>query len=262
MKTILKVQSITLILLLLCSVCINPVSAQLHLVLEPLAEAGPVVVEGISGYVYAVLAGAGATVVGYIMTSQPQSHDGSSLDTPSRNAITNAFFDNPGWFGDSLGKFQNQLDIHCNVILLKLYGKNSAEIQQLLLVKDYNDAKDKGTPTKNHDDRTIGEKDENGKVIRSLEVVGTAYSSQQLFSDATDKQNGCPKQIRYYGKDGKAEMDIDFYHGESKSGTHPYPHKHTWENNVRSDWIKDTKLEELFKHNKCKNYDYENHRFK
>jgi len=40
-------------------------------------------------------------------------------------------------------------------------------------------------------------------VIRSLEVVGTAYSSQQLFSDATDKQNGAPNRSAITAKTGK-----------------------------------------------------------
>jgi len=119
--------------------------------------------------------------------------------------------------------------------------------------QDYDNAKKRGIPTKNNKDRIIGEIGEDGKNIRSLGVVGETYSSEQLFGDATDKASGCPKQIRYYGKDGKPELDIDFSHGE-KPGTHSFPHKHIWENGERSKWIKDTKLEELFKTNPCKKY--------
>ena len=35
------------------------------------------------------------------------------------------------------------------------------------------------------------------------------------------------KQRRYYGEDGKAQMDIDFNHTDD--GTHEFPHTYIWE---------------------------------
>jgi hypothetical protein len=88
------------------------------------------------------------------------------------------------------------------------------------LEKEYNDAKEKGIPTKNNWDET-------GQGMKPDWHV--PYSSQRLFQDDTDKKNGCFKQIRYYGKDGKAELDIDFSH----DGPYALPHKHPWSNGKR-----------------------------
>jgi hypothetical protein len=96
------------------------------------------------------------------------------------------------------------------------------------------------------------------------------YSCRLLFGDKIDKDNGCPKQIRYYGKDGKAQEDIDFSGRPEKKGL---PHRHMWRHDLIARGIKDTKqtrpeielgdaFKELWENNKCKNYDYKNHTFK
>ena len=83
---------------------------------------------------------------------------------------------------------------------------------------DYKDAKNNGTPTKNHDS---GSTEQPG-------TKGDPYSSK-------DQKNpdGSVKQRRYFDKNGNADMDIDYNHG----GTgHPFPHRHYWENGKRGDW--------------------------
>jgi hypothetical protein len=74
----------------------------------------------------------------------------------------------------------------------------------------YEDSKRKGIPVpgEGHNKETPGHSmDDDWKV---------PYSSQQLFHDNVDQQNGCPKQIRYYDGDGKPDLDIDFSHGDGK----------------------------------------------
>lgn len=82
----------------------------------------------------------------------------------------------------------------------------------------YEEAKEKGTKTDNHSSTTSN----------SLPKTGKAYSSKDQI------KNGKVYQRRYYGKDGNAEMDIDYTnHGNSK--LHPkVPHRHDWVNGQRS----------------------------
>lgn len=59
---------------------------------------------------------------------------------------------------------------------------------------------------------------------QSLPARGDPNSSADLIRD------GRVKQRRYYDKDGRAEMDIDYEHTDD--GTHKFPHTHLW------DWSK------------------------
>lgn len=61
-------------------------------------------------------------------------------------------------------------------------------------------------------------------VKRSLPTTGTLLSSKDLVNSQGTKQR------RYYGKSGKAELDIDYRH----SGNFKFPHRHTWPNGVRT----------------------------
>ena len=58
-----------------------------------------------------------------------------------------------------------------------------------------------------------------------LPVTGVPNSSADLLNP-----DSSVKQRRYYGEDGKAQMDIDFNHTDD--GTHEFPHTHIW------DWTK------------------------
>jgi len=135
-------------------------------------------------------------------------------------------------------------------------------LQPYLIVRlderDYNDAKDKGLPVpgKEKNEETTG----HGMNLK----WNTPYSSQQLFADDVDKQNGCPKQIRYYGKDGKAELDIDFSHTPAwvNGKLQTFPHKQRWVNGVRSDNHEYDGIDKIIDNWKCKNYDFKTHTFK
>ncbi|MFI8714455.1 hypothetical protein [Brevibacillus brevis] len=82
------------------------------------------------------------------------------------------------------------------------------------LYRLYEKAKEKGKPAAEHevvdDERTLPKK-------------GPAMSSKDLVN------KGELVQRRYYGPDGKADMDIDYtHHGNPKQ--HPkVPHRHDWD---------------------------------
>ena len=118
--------------------------------------------------------------------------------------------------------------------------------------KDYNGAKDDGVPARNH-----GKSDDNHKMPNTY----NRYSSLYLFHDATDEANGCPKQLRYYGKDGNPDLDIDLYHGaKEKVG---FPHTHTWSGTTRGEAT--TSFDNFIDSalwQKCKKYDYYNQKFR
>ena len=97
---------------------------------------------------------------------------------------------------------------------LKAEAKQKAEEKKEEQKKDYEKAKKNGEKTKNHTTQ-------NG---RNLPVDGEPYSSTDLVDS-----NGI-KQRRYYGKDGKADMDIDYRHSGNE---HPFPHRHDWVNGRR-----------------------------
>jgi len=81
-----------------------------------------------------------------------------------------------------------------------------------------------------NDDRIAGRKADSHsteKQTKSLPTTGKEFSSKDLVKD------GKVIQRRYYGKNGKAQMDIDYTnHGNAKK--HPkVPHRHDWKNGVR-----------------------------
>ncbi|MCQ4922084.1 hypothetical protein ACF3M2_12710 [Tissierella carlieri] len=81
--------------------------------------------------------------------------------------------------------------------------------------KDYEKAKKDGKPTKNHS-RTKSHKQKD---------KGEPYSSNDNYDE-----KGKLKERRYFGKDGKPDMDIHYTdHGNPK--LHPkVPHRHDWKN--------------------------------
>lgn len=83
----------------------------------------------------------------------------------------------------------------------------------------YEEAKQNGTPANNHSTQTGGS---------SLPPEGDPNSSKD------HKVNGVIKQRRYYGADGKADMDIDYTHGGVK---HTFPHRHYWVNGIRGEEV-------------------------
>lgn len=207
--------------------------------------AAPYLVVG-TGEVYLILAAAGGTVLGFIVASNPQVTIAEGFAKFISDGLTGM---------RKSGEYVWTSTFKQSKVTAYTSGSEEYHLLQKqlnLIEQDYNDAKNKGRPTKNYDpnnDDVITD-----DSIRALKYH--PYSCTLLFGEPVDKQNGCPKQIRYYGKDGKAEMDIDFSHGEKKPGPHPFSHKHTWNSATgkRSDWIKDTLLEELFKSNPCKRY--------
>lgn len=77
----------------------------------------------------------------------------------------------------------------------------------------------------------------NGKPLNNHRIVSDSEASnlpatKQTPNSSADLLNpdGSVKQRRYYGEDGKAQMDIDFNHTDD--GTHEFPHIHIW------DWTK------------------------
>ncbi|WP_332692980.1 hypothetical protein [Halalkalibacter lacteus] len=95
-----------------------------------------------------------------------------------------------------------------------LYNQVSAYFTE----KAYQDAKKDGKKTANHSTSTS----------RSLPTTGKAHSSKDKIKD------GKVEQRRYYDKNGKADVDIDYTdHGNPK--LHPkVPHRHDWINGKRS----------------------------
>lgn len=83
--------------------------------------------------------------------------------------------------------------------------------------KAFNKAKKNGTKTSNHSTQSTSTK-------TSLSTTGKALSSKDL------KDSQGVKQRRYYDKNGKANLDIDFRH----AGKFKFPHRHTWSNGKRS----------------------------
>lgn len=94
-----------------------------------------------------------------------------------------------------------------------VYNKVSAYFAE----RAYEKAKKNGAKTKNHSTQSTSTK-------TSLPTTGKALSSKDL------KDSKGVKQRRYYDKDGKADLDIDFRH----AGNYKFPHRHTWSKGVRS----------------------------
>ncbi|MBU8772007.1 hypothetical protein [Cytobacillus oceanisediminis] len=83
--------------------------------------------------------------------------------------------------------------------------------------KAYEKAKKDGAKTSNHSTQSTSTKS-------SLDTTGKPLSSKDL------KDSKGVKQRRYYDKNGKADLDIDYRH----AGNFKFPHRHTWKNGVRS----------------------------
>jgi len=133
-----------------------------------------------------------------------------------------------------------------------------AYIQEIENQKNYDDSKRKGIPVEgNQKDNkdSKGNDDFHGIKI----ITSDSYSSISLFGHPTDKQNGCPKQIRYFGQDGEADTDIDFSH-DLEAGKASFPHIHKWINGVRGSSLSDG-IDEIIRNWRCKNYDFRNHRW-
>ncbi len=68
------------------------------------------------------------------------------------------------------------------------------------------------------------------KQPESLDPTGVPNSDSEIKNE-----DGTIKQKRHYGKDGKAEYDIDYNHS---GDNHEFPHVHRWNNGVRdTKWI-------------------------
>jgi hypothetical protein len=115
----------------------------------------------------------------------------------------------------------------------------------------YEDSKRKGIPVPgNHDE---------ADDFHKMPDDGNAYSSAWLFNCQADKDNGCPKQIRYFNEKGERDMDIDFSHGDGvdqcvKDGV--FPHKHYWRNGMRDERHIYEGIEEIIRNWRCKKYNF------
>lgn len=215
--------------------------------------------------VYLVL-GAGTIAAVVEVSSNSPSQDHQLLDI---NAMGNGFKESVSagllWLKKS-GTFVWKTELPEQNQNIALYTSESEEYSRFLnqLEKDYNDSKEKGLPTKNN-------KDQFGHGINNKKEDIGPYMSVRLFKNKVDEDNGCPIQIRYYGKDGKPEEDIDFWGGNPEG--HLFPHRHGWRHDLIAQGVKDDKLtrpnlelgevfKELWELSKCKYYDYENHKFK
>ncbi|HHQ0801661.1 TPA: hypothetical protein ACSKLW_001928, partial [Listeria innocua] len=81
----------------------------------------------------------------------------------------------------------------------------------------YNTAKSKGTKTASH-----------SNVVKSTKTKSLPYKSSKPYSSKDFYDGKKLKQRRYYDKNGKAQMDIDYTnHGNAK--LHPkVPHRHNF----------------------------------
>ena len=80
--------------------------------------------------------------------------------------------------------------------------------------KEYENAKSRGIPSNDH------------TVVPKVSNKNPNNSRPNSSSDVLNK-DGSVKQRRYYGPDGKPELDIDFNHQGQE--THVFPHSHTWD---------------------------------
>jgi hypothetical protein len=153
--------------------------------------------------------------------------------------------------------FLTQTSTHATVMVdgysVEMCKAGTQECTDAMHRFDYADDKNKGLPVdgegNNYDMTGHGMDDDWNKP----------YSSQRLFNNHVDKDNGCPKQIRYYGKDGKPDLDIDFSHGagaDTCAESTLFPHLHPWVNGVRSaDHIRGG-IQEIIDNWRCKKYNF------
>ncbi|MCC3381768.1 hypothetical protein ACFQ5D_02495 [Paenibacillus farraposensis] len=73
--------------------------------------------------------------------------------------------------------------------------------------------------------RGSGEPYQNHKIVtgRNLNPKGEPNTSVDLYN-----KDGVLTQRRYYGSDGRAQLDIDYDHSNA-DGTHTFPHRHEWD---------------------------------
>ncbi|KAA1040370.1 RHS repeat protein, partial [Macrococcus equipercicus] len=88
--------------------------------------------------------------------------------------------------------------------------------------RSYSNAKKYWGKTKRHSTKVSKKGD------TALPFKGTPNSSKDLIS------NGKLKQRRYYDKNGKPEMDVDFFHSASPKQNIKFPHTHTFPNGKRT----------------------------
>lgn len=91
---------------------------------------------------------------------------------------------------------------------------NTAKIAQ----ESYEDSKRKGIPVP-------GNQNEPKLAHNTPTMNERPYSSTDIIERVGDR---CPKTRRYFDKDGNAEYDIDFSHGQDANGFPSLPHAHKW----------------------------------
>ncbi|MFC0490904.1 hypothetical protein [Listeria grayi] len=82
----------------------------------------------------------------------------------------------------------------------------------------FKSAKKKGKKVKGNNSKKVSKKGDSNLPSKSKK-----YSSKDLIVD------GKVKQRRYYGKNGKAVLDIDYFHNPIKGVKFPHRHKITWD---------------------------------
>jgi len=207
---------------------------------------GAAVLEG--GEALALILSGG--VMAGIVVAQPNPNDNifKCLDN-MRHALAGFFAD---VLKDPSGHKKTTIDGHT----VDVYTERHNWFQKLQARFSYGESKRQGIPVKDHH--------EDLDNFHEMPNTWVAYSSNYLFACQLDKDNGCPKQIRYYGKDGKPDLDIDFSKGagvDRCGGGDEFPHIHLWTNGVRSPNHLRGGIAEIIKNWKCRNYNFKLHKW-
>ncbi len=110
------------------------------------------------------------------------------------------------------------LNIFSNNPLFKIVNDHISYIDAIKHVKQ----------TENHRDVIIEDKKGNADdIVKNLNKNEKRYLSISTYQTKADKDNGCPKQIRYYDEKGNKDYDVDFTH-DNKYKNHIFPHIHKW----------------------------------
>jgi hypothetical protein len=211
--------------------------------------------------IIAAIIAASGTVVGYITVSYLSPSDMAVIvnHIDSFKQHLSELISNPTsltqtddmWHGCSLHLDFVQFDSLSFLEVADLFN-TAARLQS------YDDAKRKGIPVPGNHNPNADQK------YHKMPDTGNPYSSAVLFNCKADKDNGCPKQIRYYDRNGQKDMDIDFYHGvatdEITGRPVTFPHKHMWGNGKRGGHNYEG-IDEIIRNWRCKNYDFKNSRF-
>lgn len=215
--------------------------------------------------------------VGYIIAELPTIVVYSSGAIVFGGAIVTIAADNYNSF------VKTTLNIFFNNPLFKIVNDHLGYIDAVKHVKQ----------TENHKDVIIEDKGgESANEIDKNKNLNKKYLSIFIYQTKADKDNGCPKQVRYYDEKGSKDYDIDFTHG--KHPINDFPHIHKWIPSKGTDQARigmDSTLEILTKkgtpitqlalndakamvaelskaiipnlrNDPCKNYDYMKHDFK